>query len=664
MNKHLRISKKCCNFAGNLCNPQSKINENNNIIMKRTFLVLPFAGVLCLALVMFGCKADVDLGNIDTTTSVKANLALPIGTVSATIGDFVGDGTWGIYVDSLDNRGVLTFRDTFEWDRPFHNVNLSQYLSEKTLDMKVYDKLKDLPFFSDGKITGTDNITIPLEFPLTLHLRNINNDEDYQRLDSALIKNASFISTITRHNLPLDWEWIEEVTIELGKEFSRAQGNVVTVYKKGESDSYGYNQDIPINVDEFSMNLMKNRQPSKWEDYRGNVVNSCNFLITMYIKIPTSAGQIAIPEDAEFKYHLGVRFIDYHAVWGMFKPSGDMSDENEMVLTEAWDGYRLLKDLSLPLSDPRIDLAITTKIAGALVLHGDYLYVTGTDGQKVNATFNGSTELYKYYTPSEYLSLNSAIGDSATMHLLFDKDPARGRIDRLFTVHPEKFGYKYSIDFNRQETPQIRIGNDAGIQLEAACSVPFIFNKGVSLSYSDTITDIDLSQLTLDSLLAEVEIIDTIEEATLKLALGIKNSIPLQFKGVLTCLDSVGNIVMDPKDPTKPFRFVEQDTLLIASPIYEEDMNRNWIGTPTEVTYLLTITEDILSTLTQIKSIVFNVSLDDESLQGAYDKGMLNIKLTDQQGLQIGLGIGADLKALLNLNSLFAQEDDTQNQPQ
>ena len=217
--------------------------------------------------------------------------------------------------------------------------------------------------------------------------------------------------------------------------------------------------------------------------------------------------RITIPEDAAFKYHLGVRFIDYHAVWGMFKPSGDMSDENEIVLTEAWDGYRLLKDLSLPLSDPRIDLAITTKIAGALVLHGDYLYVTGTDGQKVNATFNGSTELYKYYTPSEYLSLNSAIGDSATMHLLFDKDPARGRIDRLFTVHPEKLGYKFSVDFNRQETPQIRIGNDAGIQLEAACSVPFMFNEGVSLSYSDTITDIDLSQLTLDSLLAEVEIL-------------------------------------------------------------------------------------------------------------------------------------------------------------
>ena len=50
-----------------------------------------------------------------------------------------------------------------------------------------------------------------------------------------------------------------------------------------------------------------------------------------------------------------------------------------------------------------------------------------------------------------------------------------------------------------------------------------VFNEGIALSYSDTITDIDLSQLRLDSLLANVQVIDTIGEATLKLALGIEN---------------------------------------------------------------------------------------------------------------------------------------------
>lgn len=633
--------------------------------MKRTITIFPLACALCIAWVMMGCKADVDLDNIDTTTSVKANLALPVGSISATIGDFVGDGAWGIFVDSVNNRGVLTFKDTFTWVRPFHDVDLSQYLSKQTLKMNVYDKLKDLPFFIDGKITGSDNYTIPLEFPLTLHLNGINHDEDNERLDRALINNASFVSTISRSNLPLEWEWIEKVTIKLGDAFERPAGNIVTVYEKGVSDSYGYDQDIPINVDEFSMNLMKNKNPSKWEDYRGNVVDTCNFLITMYIKIPSSAGQVHVPADASFQYHLGVRFIDYSAIWGMFKPSSDMSDENVIDIAEEWEGYKTLKKLSLPLAEPSIDMSITTKIAGAMILHGDYLYVEGINGEKINATFDGKHELYKYFTPSEYLPLDSEIGDSVTMHVLFDKDPMRGHIDNFFTIHPEKVGYKYTLDFNRQETPQLRITENTGVRLDAECTLPFIFNEGVSLGYADTITDIDLSQITLDSLLAEVQIIDTIEEATLKLGLSIENSIPLQFYGVLTCLDSVGNVLMNPEDATKPFRITGQDTLIIASPNYTEDANGSWIGTPNKVTNVITITEDVLTTVSKIKSIVFNVWLDDKSLQQAYDDGMVNIRLTDKQGLRIGIGVGADLKAILDLNSLFDQSDDSlNNQPQ
>ena len=139
--------------------------------MKRNIFRVSLWCGICMAMTLVGCKADVDLGNIDTTTKVEANLALPIGSVNATLGDFVGDGTWGIYVEELDNGYALAFKDTFSWVRPFHNVNLSQYISRKTLPMKVYDKLENLPFFIDGKITGNDHYTIPLEFPLTLHLK-------------------------------------------------------------------------------------------------------------------------------------------------------------------------------------------------------------------------------------------------------------------------------------------------------------------------------------------------------------------------------------------------------------------------------------------------------------------------------------------------------------
>jgi hypothetical protein len=291
------------------------------------------------------------------------------------------------------------------------------------------------------------------------------------------------------------------------------------------------------------------------------------------------------------------------------------------------------------------------------MLHGDYLYVTSTDGKKINATFDGSTELYKYFTPSEYLSLNSEIGDSATMRLLFDKDPSRGHIDQFFTVHPEKFGYKYSVDFNRQETPQIRLGEDAGIKLRAAYTIPFEFNEGVSVDYLDTIENINLSKLTLDSMLSSVAIIDTIEEATLKLALGLENSIPLQVTCVITCLDAQGNVVMSPDDPTRPYRITGEDTIVIPSPSFEQDMNMNWISKANKTTQIISVTEEITNTLSQVKSMELKLSLNDKSLADEYAAGMPNIKLTDQQGLRISIGIGANVKALLNLSGMNQSTD-------
>lgn len=665
MNKHLHNSKKSCNFAGIFMQNKAELtNKQQNIMKRNIFRVSLWCGI-CMAMTLVGCKADVDLGNIDTTTKVEANLALPIGSVTARIDDFLGDSTLGICLEN----GVLTMKDTITWVRSFHNVNLSQYISRKTLRMKVYDKLEGLPLFSNGKITGNDKYIIPLEFPLTLQLKGINNDEDYQRLDSVLIENASFTSTISRTNLPLEWDWIEEVTIKLGTEFHRPKGNVVTVYKKGQPNPYGYDQDIPITVDEFSMNLMKNDtlnpdDPNDADKYvQNNVKDTCNFLITMYIKIPSSAGQITIPNDATFEYNLGVQFIDYYAVWGMFKASQDMRDENEIVLAEEWNGYSMLNNIRLPLADPSIDVSITTKIAGALMLVGDYLYVTGTNGERVNATFDrGSTTLYKDFNPNEYLPLNSTIGDSATMYLLFDKDPSRGHIDQFFTVHPEKIGYKYSLDFNRQRTPQIRISNDADIRLEAAYRIPFMFNEGVSVEYTDTLENIDLSQIVLDSLLADVAIIDTIEEAKLKLALGLENTIPLQFTCVLTCLDSIGNIVMDPYDGTKPFRITGEDTIVIPSPTFEQDINLNWISKPNKSTQIITVDKETTTVLSQIKRMELKLALNDKSLSGAYDKGLPNIKLTDQQGLRISIGIGADVKALLNLEGINQPTDSNEEQ--
>ena len=108
--------------------------------MKHFNTILLFASMFCSAIMLHSCTADVDLNNIDTATSVKANLATPVGTMSVSIGDFFGDGSMNIYVDSLDKNGVLTFKDTFSLERAFHKIDLSQYVSSTSLTMNVYDK--------------------------------------------------------------------------------------------------------------------------------------------------------------------------------------------------------------------------------------------------------------------------------------------------------------------------------------------------------------------------------------------------------------------------------------------------------------------------------------------------------------------------------------------
>ena len=613
--------------------------------MKQLFTMICMVGTIGLTMLWNGCTADVDLNNIDTSVKVNANVATPIGSAKATIGDFVGDGTWGIYIDTVKNHGVITFRDTFSIERDFHKLDLSQYISRTTLKMNVYDKFNESGVLNNKQITGNGQ-QIPLTFPLTLKLNGINNDLAHQRIDSALINNASFVSTITPvGNLPIEWEWIDKVTITMGENFYRPAGNVVTVYEKNTQYSYG--KEIPTNIDEFSLNLMKNKNPQSWKDYVDNVTDSCKFDITIYVTIPESAGAIDVPTTAAFQYNLGVRFIDYDAVWGMFEPSKDMSGEAVEAIATYWSPWNTLQDLRLPFAEPSVDMLVTTQVAGAMIMEGDYLYTENEQGEKAYATFDGNRSLYKFFNKNEYLPLNSPIGTEKTMHILFDKDSSRGHIDQLFAIRPDKIGYKFAVKFNEQETPQIRLTKNTSIKMDAVCNLPMILNEGVSLGYADTIKGIDLSMLDLDSLLSGVEMIDTLKEASAKLVIKFENSIPLQFKGVLTCMDENGEVIVDPKTE-KPLLITENDTITIAAPEFTKD-GYDWIVTPLESVEVVDVDRDDLEILRQIKSIEYHVWMDDKSLEEAYNKGLNNIQLKDDNYLKVKIAVGANVEGVLNL---------------
>lgn len=621
--------------------------------MKRSFAYIAVGSAMALSSLLSGCKQEkLYINDTDLSAELDFGIALPIGTMRATIGDFLGgDQIEGLYIDSMSNRGVFTYKGNYQKRLYYHNVDLSQYISNASLTMNVYDKLRNKPFMHDQKITGTGK-PFTLSFPMTMKLNGINKDEDYERLDRALIKNANFVSTIQRNSsLPLKWEWIDRVTIELGEEeFTRAAGNELVVYDKQKNRNYGYGRNIPIMVDEFSLCLMKNKEPKQWAQYFNNVKDSCDFIINYQITIPASEGEVYIAEDAAFDYTLQVQFIDYYAIWGMFAPSGDMRDEDEIAIAEEWETWTKFKQATLPFATPAADVNLTTQVAGALRIFGDNLYVRDKTGKRQDVALGQQYNPYDF-KQGEYLPLSSQIGDSATMTVRFDNTVTNGHIDQLFSVRPDYVGYKYHIEFNPVETPQIRITPNTGIRFSVDYTLPFVFNQGFGLQYADTIKDIDLSAMTLDSLLASSEQIDTLKTSELKLFIKLQNTIQLGVQGIFRALDEDGQDVIDPATG-KPIMLTSSDTVSIEPPSFTFQNGTWMIDQPSEKIEIISINKDRLDALTKVKSIVFDATIDDRALNNAFQQGNFNTKLTEDASLKISIGLSAKVDAIFNFGTL------------
>ncbi len=610
------------------------------------------AFLFALFLGLFGCqKEKLYLNDADLSAELDLGVGLPIGSMTVTLGDMVGNAEIeNLYVDSLNNRGVFVYKGTYDRNLTYHDVDLSKYISTKTLSMNVYDKLQESsPFPSGDYIVGTGE-PFTLEFPMTLHLEGINQDEDNERLDSTYIKTSHFVSTISPSNLPIQWEWIDAITLELGDVFTRKDGRILTVYDKNNpSDAhYGFGSEIPIDIDNFSFCLMKNKNPKTLSQYIHNVIDTCNFHIRFTITIPESAGVIPVQKDAAFDYTLAVQFISYYAIWGMFSPSTDMYDHDVVSLEGEWGFADMFRKASLPFSAPVVNLHLTTSIAGALRGYVDSLYVYD-EADKYNDVDLG--DKYKPYHFKNWLPLNSSIGDSATMSLLFDNTPTNGQIDRLFAYRPHRLGYQYHFDFDQSTSPQLRILSNTKIHLSVDYTLPFIFNEGLYFSYADTLPDIDLTQLSIDSLVASSDIIDTVRAAELKLLVRLQNTIQMQLRGVLTPLDENNQVLLDP-DTQQPLRLTTTDTITIPSPSFVFS-NGAWVmDKPGELVSIVTLDKSRLDLLPQIKSIVFSAIIDDSSLHNVFEQGYFTTKLTDDAYIKVGLGLSAQVNAILDVTNI------------
>ncbi len=641
-------------------------NMDTKRLVGRNSYLGALLSMVALPLLLLGCRADVDMNNIDTTSEVELGLALPIGSMSVSLADVLGASSPDMLY--FRNDGVLCLHYDYDRNEDFHAVDFTQYISNAEQTVYLYDSLNaqmdrlraaypgiDLP---TGYVCGLPYRDFSLMIPTTMSMTydGINDELSSERIDSAYIVEANFEGYLQRKNQSTPFEWVDSVVLVLGKEYVAKSGNRQKLYDKATSGgNIGYGMTMPIVLKDFSLDLVKDHtKPCS----NTNVVNGSSMDVEIYLTVPKNAPPQPIVSDMAVIFGMNVQFIEYTAIWGMFESSNKMRDEGSISMDSIFGNWSTMKDICLPVAEPLINIHVTHELAGPLVFNGDYLFVTSRDGKIQYAEFGDSRE-HSYMYPRDaveavrdnvWMDQNpSTIGDSIVLDIVFNKEPEHGRVDQLFAGTPDVMSWKWYIDFDKTLTEQTRLTPTTKLNMNIDMDVPFIFNEGLYVAYSDTLENINLN---IAGLMDSISIVDSIKQSDLYVQMKIENRLPLDVRMVLCCLDSNGHVIIDDRTG-EPLRLTQNDTLFIKAPEYSIGAEGEMIiSQPGTMDDAISISKDKLEKIDELKALSYMVIVDDKSLHSAFESDEnFKIRITDDSRLKLQIGIGAKLGAVFNFTN-------------
>lgn len=596
--------------------------------------------LLCLGLAGCDFKADVDLSNIDMTTSVATSLSLPVGSISANFGDFIGANS--VQNITIDEQGRYLFMDTLHISRSYHPIDLSEYVTSASSTWKVADEiyqLKEQLTAIYPQLAYVDSIPLPfvipagttfeIEFPIDLKPSNLNVDFNYQRVDSIVVDLAQFSSLYTLNGINLKWQDITNIQIILGENFKRAKGNTFDLPREGKD----FGKPMSIEVDDFHLVLMKDptAEPSS-----ENIVDTVSVGIRFSIQ---TSEPLEITKDQYIGYEFELNFIDYSAMYGYFAASSLMRDElAERPLHELWDGWQVFDNWILPVSEPSVTFVVDHTLAVPMIVNLRHLYTQSKEGERRDATFDESnTQRSKHIHLPAQIAVTDPLNKHAYDTILLDYTAENGNIDTLLTIPPHSISYAFDVEADTTtDMKQFRITDNTNINLDAILHIPFAFNDSVHITYSDTIYDVDLTQLQLDSLLQQAALIDTLEDSELQLYVVVENSIPFAISADFTFYNAHNEVVQLSTMDEPSFKIAIDNPNAVTDGIATES-SRNHLA-------LIRIKQEDFDTLASITHIVFDATLGDN-----YD----SVKLTPDAAIRLQLGVTANIKAIIDLNEIL-----------
>ena len=627
-----------------------------------------FTHISCIVLLcgsFAGCMADIDLSDVDWSTSVSASLTLPVGSMSAQIGDFIDISQYP-QITVEDNRYV--YRDTITSQNQYHPIDLADLVTRSTARWnvtdevgKIFTQIQDkhpeiisiLQFF-DPNFKDFSSIPLPitlpveqymryggsplefeLEFPIDMDLRALNVNFDYQRIDSIIINTAHFTSIYTLDNFGLQWDDIKRVELLLTDNFSQID-SVLTLPIEGK----GFGEELPIDLQNFHLILMKD--PTQ-ESSGDNIVDEINMKIRFFIELDHD---LTIAEDQYIGYDFHVDLIDYSAMFGYFAAHTLLQSEmNNQLASEMWSGWEFFENWKLPVSEPTVTFAIDHTLGLPMAINLQHIYVDSKDGNRRYATFD--TEHQERSTTirrPNHIAMDAQLNYRAYDTILLDFHDERGNIDNLFSITPHTVSYAFTVQTdNTSNEKQFRITDNTDINMDVMIEVPFTFNEGVQIAYHDTIDSVQITGFGLDSLLHETQIIKDIPNAELQLLAIIENTIPFTIEGTFTMYDANHQIVQL-SSMHDTVNNIADTAIRVHIPCPENIVDKVVMEPSITNATLITICEEDFERLEQVEYITFTATLGDNKH---------TVHLTPEAELRMKLAIAADVEAIIDLEEIF-----------
>lgn len=580
--------------------------------MKKHFLINYYLTIIFAGVLMFAsCKADVDLGNVSTEMELNMGLALPLGSVRASMGDFIGDTTFN-YVN-INDEGVyeLSYSDTFNVD--YHTVVFTENTNIANKEFKLSEQITGSPIVLQSGQTYT------LEFPMNLSLEDINADpENYERIDSVVITQALFTSNFSLMG-DLDIQYgdeLEKVQIILPEHnFRNLDQNLFPDNTVDVALNKRFGADHPIDIPRFTLNLLKTDKLSDGVD--DNITVTCRLVIT-----PKRDRTITNP-DAGFAYTFKVNLIDYSVIYGWFCPNDNLATTDTLFVAKEMgeDLFNRFKDTRLPFKEPYIQLKNRTNVGIPVEWRLYDVKTFSVDGNVASINFqNGMLSWPITVCPASPYELKETVRT-------IDTDD--GDINELFAFLPEKLCFSRDLLFFSTGTgknTQYFLPKDAVFELAATIKLPLEFDPDVYITYNDTIKNINIS----DSILQANNI--SLENVELKLI--VNNGLPFEISADFVFLDENGDkidmgVVQDATGRSDKFVFAASS---VAADGKLTEPSRNVLS--------VVVTDTEVGKLQKLKNIVYTAELGKNT--GA-------ATLTPENYLSVQVGLSA--KAGITLNS-------------